>query len=166
MNSMVRRLPLLMLSVLPGCGRSVEAVQPTTAAIFALSDAIAAGAPMDSLSLGTKVLTRRGSELELLPLDPQHAEVVVELETPDERTARVKGVRVRLARHEVIRWEPLEQRFGPFKDEAELTGPPHAPPTRVATGRPARAPPQTIRLSVDEHGSIVGFVVREHHSTP
>lgn len=163
MIPMLRTLSRFMLSALLACSPPAEAADPTTTAIIALSDALADGATMGGLSLGTSVLTRRGSELELLPLDPRHAEVIVELEGPDDRTARVKGVRVRLAQHQSVRWPPLEERFGPFKDEAELTGRPSTPPARVATAHPAHSPPQTIRVSVDEHGDIVSFVVREHH---
>jgi len=144
------------------CKPSLEVSSPT-ATILALSDAIAADVTTSGLSLGLTVLKRRGSELHLLPLDPRHAEVIVELTTPDERTARVTGVRVRLAQHEDIQWTPLEERFGLFKNETELTGQPSVPPARVVTGRPARAEPQTIRISVDEHGRAFGFVVREHH---
>jgi hypothetical protein len=89
--------------------------------------------------------------------------VIVELDAPDERTARVTGVRVRLTQHEDIRWAPLEELFGPFEQKAELSGRPSAPPPRVATRRLARSPPQTIRISVDDHGDVIGFVVREHH---
>lgn len=131
--------------------------------ILTLSAAIARRITMVELTLGTGVGRRRGSELSLVPRDARHAEVIVEIDPGDAGSEPVKGVRIRLSQPEELQWEPLTAQLGSFTDEAELSGDPEVPPTRVATARPAGSPPQTIRISIDRSGRVTGFVVREHY---
>lgn len=134
-----------------------------TLEIVALSEAIARHAPMGELFAGAEVLERRGTELDLAPTDPRHARVIVELDPKRSAEGRVKGVRVRLAAPEDARWDELEARFGVFRDQAELSGAPEVPPTRVATARYEAALPHAIRISVDAAGRVTGYVVRERY---
>lgn len=130
--------------------------------ILTLSAAIARRSTMDELMLGTSVARRRGTEFSLVPRDLRYANVIVELDPRDDRGERVKGVRVRLAQPEDLDWAPLTALLGPFTDQAELSGRPDVPPTRVTTAQPAGSPPQTIRVSIDRRGRVTGFVVREY----
>jgi len=130
--------------------------------ILRLSAAIARRVAIGELSLGSKVVWRRGTELSLVPRDTRHANVLVELDPQDNTSERVKGVRIRLVQPEKLLWGALTDQFGPFTDQAEISGRPEVAPTRVATARPADSLPQTIRISVEHDGNVSGFVVREH----
>jgi hypothetical protein len=130
--------------------------------ILTLSAAIARRTTIAELALGTKVARRRATELSLVPRDPRHADVIVELDPGDDRGERVKGVRIRLAQPEDLNWDALTEQLGPFTDQAELSGRPEVAPTRVATARPVGALAQTIRVSIDRSGHVTSFVVREH----